>query len=130
MTPVLSRGELNPLSRITVATLEDIGYTVDYNEADSYTSTDLDPSCICDRRDRSLSVNVGDAKYGRDLIDTRDFAIRSKAIKFGEEILQERIDDTVSGRIASKGESVSNTLSVLYRKHDGSIGDVIVSIDL
>lgn len=49
MTGYLSSGP-SPLSRITVATLEDLGYTVDYSTADTFTSSDLDQSCVCRRR--------------------------------------------------------------------------------
>ena len=35
------------LSRITVATMEDIGYTVNLDAADAYTSADMDSSCVC-----------------------------------------------------------------------------------
>ena len=41
-----STGSL-PLSRITVASLEDMGYVVDYDAADAYTVADLDSSCVC-----------------------------------------------------------------------------------
>jgi hypothetical protein len=40
----------NPLSRITIAALEDIGYLVDYTTADPYSRNDVDPSCLCRRR--------------------------------------------------------------------------------
>ena len=50
----LMTGELsldaNPLSRVTVATLEDIGYQVDYTKSDPFGRADLDPSCVCRRR--------------------------------------------------------------------------------
>jgi hypothetical protein len=36
-----------PISRITVGTLEDIGYKVDYAAADAYTEADIDPTCLC-----------------------------------------------------------------------------------
>ncbi|MCA9837100.1 MAG: hypothetical protein KC422_09295 [Trueperaceae bacterium] len=36
MTGYLNSGTANPLSRITAGTLEDMGYTVNYNAADSY----------------------------------------------------------------------------------------------
>ena len=37
-----------PLSRITIAGLEDLGYTVDYSQAQTYTcSTEMDASCVC-----------------------------------------------------------------------------------
>lgn len=40
----------SPLSRISIASLEDIGYDVDYSSADSYTESDLNPNCVCRRR--------------------------------------------------------------------------------
>lgn len=36
-----------PLSRITVASLEDMGYLVDYDAADPYTAANMSPSCVC-----------------------------------------------------------------------------------
>lgn len=49
MTPFfdLNADAESPLSRITIAALEDFGYTVDYTEADSFTVYDLDPGCNC-----------------------------------------------------------------------------------
>lgn len=41
---------LHPLSRITIAGLEDLGYTVDYRTADEFTSDDLDDKCQCTTR--------------------------------------------------------------------------------
>lgn len=41
-----STGSL-PLSRITVASLEDMGYVVNYDAADPYTAADMNPSCVC-----------------------------------------------------------------------------------
>lgn len=127
MTPVLSRGLVNPLSRVTVATLEDIGYTVDYTAADSYDASHLDPSCVCDRRDRSLSdqtIHSGDRQTVRTLLS----GARQKAVEFGKRILDSR-DMGLSGRFSSKeGGTISNTISVFYRDEDGSVKDVIVSV--
>jgi hypothetical protein len=39
--------ETHPLSRITIAGLGDLGYTVDYTTADPYTVDNLDDSCHC-----------------------------------------------------------------------------------
>jgi len=36
-----------PLSRLTVAGLEDLGYEVDYSEADPYDYADLNTTCVC-----------------------------------------------------------------------------------
>jgi Leishmanolysin len=49
MTGVIS--STNPLSKITVAALQDVGYTaVDYKKADSYTRRHVNNNCICNRR--------------------------------------------------------------------------------
>jgi hypothetical protein len=54
MTADLSRSMA--LSRITLASLEDMNFTVNYNAADSYTTEDLNPECVCeDRRLRRRS---------------------------------------------------------------------------
>ena len=41
-----STGSL-PLSRVTAGSLEDLGYTVDYDKTDAFTASDLDDSCRC-----------------------------------------------------------------------------------
>jgi Leishmanolysin len=54
MTTTLNDGS-NPLSRITVGGLEDLGYVVDYSNAGAYTRDNIDPSCLCNvRKDRQL----------------------------------------------------------------------------
>lgn len=49
MTGGLNAGK-NPLSRISIAALDDMGYEVDYSTADPFTSDDLDRDCLCRRR--------------------------------------------------------------------------------
>jgi Leishmanolysin len=46
MTGFLGRSPTH-LSRITVATLQDMGYQVIYDKADPFGRSDLDPSCVC-----------------------------------------------------------------------------------
>jgi len=87
----------NPLSRITIGTLDDMGYTVDYSTADAYGTADLDPSCLCRRR-RSL----WDGEHGEVLLmespeddrrhlrrDTLRKDLREYAIQQGQKILKE-----------------------------------------
>ena len=50
----------NPLSRVTVATLDDLGYQVDYSTADPFGTANLDPSCVCRRR-----TNLWDGEHGQ-----------------------------------------------------------------
>ena len=70
MTPLISGN--NQLSRITIGSLEDLGYTVDYTKADPYTTADLGtaPGCICNGRSlldvhRNETVNARDKYYLR-----------------------------------------------------------------
>ena len=37
------------LSRMTIASLEDLGYAVNYDAADDYSVADMDDSCVCKR---------------------------------------------------------------------------------
>jgi Leishmanolysin len=51
MTGIINYGGNNPLSRITVGALEDLGYSnLDYSAADTYTAADLGTGCNCPRR--------------------------------------------------------------------------------
>jgi hypothetical protein len=59
MTGFVDQG-VNPLSRITVASLEDIGYTVDYTNVDRYNASDINPSCLCKRRRTLVDMNHGE----------------------------------------------------------------------
>jgi hypothetical protein len=56
MTGFLNSG-LNPLSRITIATLGDLGYTVDYSTAERYGTNDVTTSCRCGQRLLSNVIN-------------------------------------------------------------------------
>jgi Leishmanolysin len=55
----------SPLSRITVATLQDLGYQVDYSKADAFGRSDLNPTCTCpSRRLRKKERSLLDMKHG------------------------------------------------------------------
>jgi hypothetical protein len=49
MTGILQPNARPLLSRITIGSLQDLGYTVDYSQADEYTVHDLGPGCACRR---------------------------------------------------------------------------------
>jgi hypothetical protein len=58
MTPsVEGAGVAEPLSRITIASLADLGYIVDYSTADSFGRANLVPGCAC-TTSRSLAGEV------------------------------------------------------------------------
>lgn len=58
MTGFINLDVANPLSRISIASLEDMGYQVDYSTADKYGSSNLGAGCTCNRRMRSTMRNA------------------------------------------------------------------------
>jgi Leishmanolysin len=54
MTGYFTAGGTGPMSRITIGSLEDLGYSVDYSRADPFTAADLGPGCTCSTRQRHL----------------------------------------------------------------------------
>jgi Leishmanolysin len=54
MTGYVRNATVLQLSRITVGTLDDLGYTVDYSQADPFTKSNLNPNCTCRRRSQEV----------------------------------------------------------------------------
>lgn len=83
----------NPLSRLTVATLEDLGYTVDYDTAEDFGVDDLNlsvcPLCSDTAQQlktvasRQLGVDQGEEKR-RQLADD----LRMEAVRYGLKLLE------------------------------------------
>jgi len=139
MTGSLDNGRLNPLSRITIASLEDLGYEVDYSTADAYGRSDLGAGCTCTRRLRSIL----DMAHG----ETQQLGLRSPntprrrlseemrdhAIGYGRAIMANRTASLSVGRRAElaseKGFSYvgDQVVSVVVEDVDGSIFSVVVT---
>jgi Leishmanolysin len=65
MTSSVGKSGSSPLSRITVGTLHDMGYEVDYSKADPFSKSDLAALCKCaGRRMRNKERNLMDMKHG------------------------------------------------------------------
>jgi Leishmanolysin len=66
MTGFINSGRINALSRITIGSLDDMGYQVDYSMADAYGRADLNSTCTCSptRRLRSKKRTLMDMKHG------------------------------------------------------------------
>lgn len=89
MTGFLS-GSSQPLSPITLAALEDLGYNVDYSAADKFSADDINGNCLCRRRDRNiraLSTSKEEEPNARRRLSE---AGEQAAIAFGQAILSER----------------------------------------
>lgn len=90
-------GSVLPFSRLTIAGLEDLGYEVDYSQADPFTASDMNPQCRCNNRVRQRFLeeeipedgvfNLGG--HERRLSDEG----REEAIAYGKEVLAKNRED-------------------------------------
>lgn len=134
MTGTLNFGA-NPLSRITIAMLEDMGYEVSYATADEYTVASLDdsdPTCVCGRRER-VRRNMWDSEHGQAVplgerkTDKQDRElsdeVREYAILFGLEILAE---SRQGGDLEGRGNgNKADTVSVVVKENDKYYGILV-----
>jgi Leishmanolysin len=139
MTGFLNGG-LNPLSRITIATLADLGYTVDYSTAESYGRNDVNSTCTCGgRRLLSESTKLNTAnQLGTSHISTRRRSLSEEgyqgAVNYGQAILLQR-------RLAKKVSILANSIVrpddivyvgdkvlVVFVEEDGAFFDVTVTL--
>jgi len=113
-----------PLSTITVGGLEDLGYTVDYGNADPYSTFDLNPACVC-----------SNAKKNKPSVPQTKRPLSEKglerAIEYGKVLLTKRRKMKKKYQGKSKdlvylGDSV---ISILYRE-EGIIYSVEVKPDM
>lgn len=129
-----------PLSRITVGGLHDLGYTVDYDKADPFTTDDLNENCTCAGRRRNLRDGdaYGDGLFGQPTQEEIDYsnskalfreprqlsvAVHRDAVKFGLSILDRNRQKRriLAARSADKKSGESNLLRYY-------VGDQVVSV--
>jgi hypothetical protein len=116
MTPTYNDFIANPISRITIGGLQDLGYTVDYTKAEAYTGYDLD-ACPCARR-------LGDTTIARQL----EFSEAQKAaLEFGKNILRSTQNDLIADGVGDGFQSVvGEWVSVAYGDGTGRFHSLIV----
>jgi Leishmanolysin len=141
MTGSIGAG-ISPLSRITIATAEDLGYKVSYTPAESFTRNDLGPGCTCNRRsDTEIEKNSASPHPNVRQLGLRDPSTKRRklsdeayatAVTFGQGILAARKakqpDAAVSGPVGSNDAViyVGATAVVVYVEDNGSLFDVVV----
>jgi hypothetical protein len=90
-----------PISRVTIAGLEDLGYGVDYSSADAFTSNKLNENCVCDPLTGQAPGNVvvqepaasttarnAAVAYGRVLLANRTAAVGdSETMYLGDQVV-------------------------------------------
>ncbi len=129
------------LSRLSIATLEDMGYVVDYSQADPYTVDQMDPSCVCGanlvhENEFQLSNGVSMTFHWQDnrrslRYDASDKE-REQAIQYGKKKLQ---DNHRSAEHMSRNTDprriylADKVVLVLYFDKDEQIRSVLVTPD-
>jgi Leishmanolysin len=145
MTGFLTTGTKAILSRITIGTLEDMGYTVDYSRAEPYTRANLGSGCTCRRRTlmdmfNGETVALGTLRSGktspvfprrRHLSDEA----HAMAMETGRSILRQRAQSFLKGKSSKASAQPSNytyvgdkVVSVLVQDEDEVYG-VVVRMD-
>jgi Leishmanolysin len=139
MTGVLAAGSKALLSRITIGSLADLGYEVDYSKADLYTKANLGHGCTCGRRiERSLSeMNHGDTlqlglQSRRDVQPRRlSEKLRQSAMEYGQAVLASRALDHANRKLINIDDAVyvgDQIISVLVREGDDVHGVIVKRI--
>ena len=140
MTGFLNGG-LNPLSRITIATLDDLGYTVDYSTAESYGRNDISSTCTCGGQRRlfeSTKLNTAH-QLGTSHKSTRRRSLSAGgyqgALNYGQSILlQRQITRKFSSFRADFTEIpddfvyVGDKVVVVFVEENGAFFDVTVTL--
>lgn len=97
MTGFLNQG-VNPLSRITIASLEDLGYSVSYSAADPFSLANINTNVCCfpDRR-RELRGKQTNAKFDNGLQRQSDTGVSERiaqiAARFAARKMRRLLDD-------------------------------------
>jgi Leishmanolysin len=130
--------EVNILSRLTIATLEDIGYTVSYDEAEPYTSANMGRRCVCRRsKVRNLSI-VKPIEISANNTNSNVSGMKrmlsdeglKHAIAHGKKyLLAKRKQYSPTGTPSGLKYVGSDLISVIYKDGDNGIFSVIVTLD-
>ena len=139
MTGFIKSG-LNPLSKITIATLDDLGYTVDYSTAESYSRNDVNSTCTCNgQRLLSDATKINTAhQLGTSHKSTRRRSLSEdgyqRAVNYGQAILlQRQIERKSSLRADFAGTPdeflyVGDKVLVVFVEEEGALFDVTVTL--
>ena len=125
MTPA-ANGQLT-LSRITIAGLEDLGYQVNYNVAQTYRATELSSRCTCRRLRRDLGDYSNSTQQPERRLSEEGERI---ATEYGKALLE--MNRASTSLIPGEGDLPdmgTELIYVLYEEPDGEIFSVMVRAD-
>lgn len=129
------------LSRVSIATLEDMGYVVDYSKADPFPVERLDPSCVCNanlRHENKFQLSNGASMFfrwnenRRSLRHDSSEKEREEAIQYGKKKLKEnhRSAELMTRNFDPRRVYLSDkVVLVLYFDKDEQVKSVIVRED-
>ena len=132
--------EANPLSRVTIGSLQDMGYEVSYSSADEFTRADLngtDPICVCNRRDERQRRRLWDGEHGdvvalgghrsRRATAKMSVELREYAINQGLKILEQSSGGgSMGGRDSNAVYVGDKVVAVVVKDADGNYFSVVV----
>jgi len=129
MTGYINIDGANPLSRLTIATLDDLGYEVDYSQADFFSRLDIASDCRCGLRrslaeeTRQIYPGVDDDDQSTGISQRRKLSeeMENYAIEKGRAFLREQAKLAPPPPLSSRGEE-DNDDSPTF------IGDQYVSV--
>lgn len=108
-----------PISRITVGSLEDMGYEVDYSKADPLFASDLSPNCVC-------TIRRGFANITESPKAEMSARAHAEAVAYGKSIL-ETVSESLSPPALPEGviDRSRDWILILYEE-DGEVHSVFV----
>jgi hypothetical protein len=130
MTGFANPGATNPLSRITIGSLDDMGYAVDYTKADPFGAANLNSTCLCGSRRLRFQLDSSPENPFMESGPPRHLALnstaRQKAIVYGQELLAEKAKSSSrSGN--SEWTYVGDQQVIVLYQDDSGIHDVVVT---
>ena len=125
MTPFIEpAGNSNPFSRLTIAAMEDVGYVVDYTQADPLPAGDLGSGCVCNNRrllrahnNTATMESATSSARPRRRLSEAGYAAASAYGKAELTKMNEALHDVYIP-----------AMSVVYQDHDGSVYSVVVDM--
>jgi len=141
MTPS-ANSEL-PVSRLTIAALEDVGYQVNYNEAEPFNASKMSSSCLCSNNIRRRKLNEASsfledvaatpASLSSSSSSSRMLSEegRAMATKYGKDILATREENSSNSLFPlpdNVGYIGSDIIYVMYEEH-GTLHSVLVTLN-
>ena len=125
LSPRLTQGRVASLSALTIAGIEDLGYSVDYNAADPYNEDSLDPACCTGASDLQPEIALQKGKVAS------SNKAKDKAIEYGKKLLSTRSRmQLLSDEVHQADDSpiyVGDRVVMVFYRHDGHLFEVRVT---